>query len=196
MLGESEKKCSKCQDRKARIAFRISKCCNSLREEKERKLQMQLSLRKNGLTSLFKEIRVFEVVGLLQGSRRPLPPRKLRKMSEKGVPGAQRPKTSQKNFFFSGFGLVFDSFFDFFRAFSAPGRERLFRLFSEFSRERGLFDHCRRPTMSQGTHLFCPRWYRNLLGPPGPQLRKSRRRVSRGLRPWNLLRVWQKSRQD
>ena len=34
----------------------------SLREEKEGKLQMLLSLRKNGLNSLFKEVRVFKVV--------------------------------------------------------------------------------------------------------------------------------------
>ena len=33
----------------------------SLREETEGKLQMLLSLRKNGLTSLFKEVRVFKV---------------------------------------------------------------------------------------------------------------------------------------
>ena len=33
----------------------------SLREEAEGKLQMLLSLRKNGLTSLFKEVRVFKV---------------------------------------------------------------------------------------------------------------------------------------
>ena len=32
----------------------------SLREETEGKLQMLLSLRKNGLTSLFKEVRAFE----------------------------------------------------------------------------------------------------------------------------------------
>ena len=36
----------------------------SLREETEGKLQMLLSLRKNGLTSLFKEVRVFKVVVL------------------------------------------------------------------------------------------------------------------------------------
>ena len=34
----------------------------SLREEIEGKLQMLLSLRKNGLTSLFKEVRVFKVL--------------------------------------------------------------------------------------------------------------------------------------
>ena len=34
----------------------------SLREEREGKLQMLLSLRKNGLTSLFKEVRVFKVL--------------------------------------------------------------------------------------------------------------------------------------
>ena len=34
----------------------------SLREETEGKLQMPLSLRRNGLTSLFKEVRVFKVV--------------------------------------------------------------------------------------------------------------------------------------
>ena len=32
----------------------------SLREETEGKIQMLLSLRKNGLTSLFKEVRVFK----------------------------------------------------------------------------------------------------------------------------------------
>ena len=35
----------------------------SLREETEGILQMLLSLRKNGLTSLFKEVRVFKVYG-------------------------------------------------------------------------------------------------------------------------------------
>ena len=34
----------------------------SLREETEDKLQMLLSLRKNCLTSLFKEVRVFKVI--------------------------------------------------------------------------------------------------------------------------------------
>ena len=33
----------------------------SLREEKEGKLQMRLSPRKSGLTSVFKEVRVFKV---------------------------------------------------------------------------------------------------------------------------------------
>ena len=33
----------------------------SLREETEGKLQMPLSLRRNGLTSLFKDVRVFKV---------------------------------------------------------------------------------------------------------------------------------------
>ena len=36
----------------------------SLREEREGKRQMLLSLRKNGLTSLFKEVRVFKVGGV------------------------------------------------------------------------------------------------------------------------------------
>ena len=35
----------------------------SLREEREAKLQMLLSLRKNALTSLFKEVRVFKDIG-------------------------------------------------------------------------------------------------------------------------------------
>ena len=35
----------------------------SLREETGGKLQVLLSLRKNGLTSLFKEVRVFKVLG-------------------------------------------------------------------------------------------------------------------------------------
>ena len=34
---------------------------SSLREETEGKLQMLVSLRKSGLTSLFKEVRVFKV---------------------------------------------------------------------------------------------------------------------------------------
>ena len=34
----------------------------SLREETESKFQMLLSLRKNGLTSLFKEVRVFKAL--------------------------------------------------------------------------------------------------------------------------------------
>ena len=39
----------------------------SLREETEGKLQMLLSLRKNGLTSLFKEVRVFKECGEVFG---------------------------------------------------------------------------------------------------------------------------------
>ena len=38
----------------------------SLREETEGKLQMLLSLRKNGLTSLFKEVRVFKVLNFVE----------------------------------------------------------------------------------------------------------------------------------
>ena len=41
----------------------------SLREETEGKLQMLLSLRKNGLTSLFKEVRVFKV-SLVWGAKK------------------------------------------------------------------------------------------------------------------------------
>ena len=41
----------------------------SLREETEGKPQMLLSPRKNGLTSLFKEVRVFKVAGSSAGLR-------------------------------------------------------------------------------------------------------------------------------
>ena len=45
----------------------------SLREETERKLQMLLSLRKNGLTSLFKEVRVFKVANFGRLSAKEMP---------------------------------------------------------------------------------------------------------------------------
>ena len=49
--------------RKAKIYFSLQdlQMLLSLREETEGKLQMLLSPRKNGLTSLFKEVRVFKV---------------------------------------------------------------------------------------------------------------------------------------
>ena len=56
----------------------------SLREETEGKLQMLLSLRKNGLTSLFKEVRAFKVLSL-----RPEPP-------FTGVSGPSGPKIAKK----------------------------------------------------------------------------------------------------
>ena len=87
---------------------------------------------------------VWDIVGLLQGSKRPLP-RKPRKKSEKGVRGASRPRGQKKTRKEAGFRL-------FFGLFQPRGREAPktpFQLFSGFSRERGLSDPCRRPTMSQ-----------------------------------------------
>ena len=99
------------------------------------------------------------------GVKRPFPG-KLKKKSEKGFPGPLGPgvkkgskKTIKRLFFkfFSGFWLVFDSFFDFFGGYVDPGaespRQPLFRLFSEFSREKA-FDSCRWPTISQSEGLF------------------------------------------
>ena len=95
------------------------------------------------------------------GPKRPLP-RKPRKKSEKGFPGPQgggSKNSKNDNFLFSGFLLVFDSFSSFF----SPGAERPGNPFSDCFRDflgRGLFDPCRRPTMSQ--HL--PQSYlKNLL---------------------------------
>ena len=51
VFGDNELKCSKCSDRKAKIAVRTLQMLQSLREETEGKFQMLLSLRKNGLTS-------------------------------------------------------------------------------------------------------------------------------------------------
>ena len=94
-----------------------------------------------------------DIVGLLQESKRPLP-RKLRKKSEKGFPGPLGPgveeKKSQKkvekrvendyfsSFFrvFVSFSTLFPTFFEFFDPGAERPREPLFRLFSEFSRER------------------------------------------------------------
>ena len=53
------------------IARQDLEMLSSLREETEGKLQMLLSLRKKGLTSLFKEVRVFKERGLF--SRIPKP---------------------------------------------------------------------------------------------------------------------------
>ena len=60
VFEDKELKCSKCYDRKAKIAFRISKCCNRQEKKERESSKMLLSLRKNGLTSLFKEVRVFK----------------------------------------------------------------------------------------------------------------------------------------
>ena len=95
-----------------------------------------------------------DIVGLLQESKRPLP-RKLRKKSEKGFPGplglgvkkpekklktSQRPGKNLKIVMFDSFSRIFD-----------PGakrpREPLSDIFQSFL-ERGLYDSCRRPTMS------------------------------------------------
>ena len=93
-----------------------------------------------------------DIVGLLQESKRPLPG-KLRKKSEKGIPGASRPrgrknpKKSIFQVFFSSFRPVFQPFFDSFFELSRPGNP-----FSDFFGSflgRGLFDSCRRPTMSR-----------------------------------------------
>ena len=82
-------------------------------------------------------------------SKRPLP-RKLRKKSEKGIPGPLGPraeKNSNKSRKWQFFIFLFfcPSFFD-------PGAERpwelLFGLFWEFPKERP-FDPCKRPAMSQ-----------------------------------------------
>ena len=60
VFGDSEPKCSKCYDRKAKMALDLE-TLESLRAETEGKLHMLASPRKPGPTSLFKEVRVFKV---------------------------------------------------------------------------------------------------------------------------------------
>ena len=108
--------------------------------------------------ALFKS---WNTVGLLQGSRRPLP-RKLRKKSEKEfpVPGSKKlkksrerererervenePKTPKK--------YLKNHHFDSFSSFFSPGQRGPGNPFSGFSRYflgKGLVDPCKRPTMS------------------------------------------------
>ena len=88
-----------------------------------------------------KEHKDWDIVGLLQGSKRPLP-RKPRKKVRKGVAGASRPrgqkssKTSRKMTILQAFLRVFGSFSTLFRAFSREAPVTPFRSFSGFSRER------------------------------------------------------------
>ena len=86
---------------------------------------------------------LWDIIGLLQGSKRPLP-RKLRKMSENGFPGPLGPgiKNAQKESKITIFQVFFGSL-ALFRLFSSvfdPKAERpqepLFRPSSEFSRKR------------------------------------------------------------
>ena len=64
VFGDNELNCSKSYDRKAKLAFRTSKCCNrQVPGRTEGKFQMLVSPRNNGLTSLFKEVRPFFNVG-------------------------------------------------------------------------------------------------------------------------------------
>ena len=107
-----------------------------------------------------KTLRISDIVGLLQGSERPLPKPPPKKKVREGLPGASRPlpakarkrvenepKTREKkNGINSHFVDSFSSFFD------PRGREAPATPFRTFLRGflgRGLFDHCRRPTLSQ-----------------------------------------------
>ena len=71
------------------------------------------------------------------------------------APGSKKPEKESKMTIFSSFFRVFGPFSTFFRLFLSffdPGAERPRNPFSDFFRSflgRGLFDSCRRPTMSQ-----------------------------------------------
>ena len=96
-----------------------------------------------------------DIVGLLQESKRHLP-RKLRKKIWKRSKKTEiESKTTIFQVFFSSFRLIFN-FFDFVWALSRPGPRGPGNFFSDFFRSflgRGLFDSCRRPTMSQSYRL-------------------------------------------
>ena len=133
----------------------------SLREETKGKLQMLLSLRKNGLTSLFKEVRVFEVIhsslhhrniprGKTSGPCRPSTAvsrpsgPKTTKKSPKSLPrpsGPESQKTPEKDENKGIFRGFFD-FFGYFRGlFCRPPKRRFSRLFWDFG-PRGPGDSC------------------------------------------------------
>ena len=112
------------------------------------------------LLERFLDVTIWDIIGHLQGSKRPLP-RKLRKKFEKGLPGPLGPRAKKQLEkeskvtifrFFGGLQLVFDSLSTFFRAYCDPGAERpwqpLFRFFWSFS-GKGLFGPCRWLTRSQ-----------------------------------------------
>ena len=62
-MGDNELECSKCCDRKDKIAFRTSKYGNRYgKKQTANSIQMLLSPRKNGLDSLFKEVAVFKAL--------------------------------------------------------------------------------------------------------------------------------------
>ena len=106
----------------------------------------------------------WDIVGLLQRSKKAPCIEKLWKKSGKGVHGASRRrgwKNSKKSrkwlffqVFFRVFWLVFRLFFDFFRVVltpvpRGPGKPLFQTFFRSFSREGALFDPSKRPTMSQ-----------------------------------------------
>ena len=93
--------------------------------------------------------------------KRPFPGKLQKKTSEKGFagplgPGVKKARKRVENDYFSrvffGFSARCRLVFDFFWGYVDPGaespRQTLFRLFSEFSREKA-FDSCRWPTISQ-----------------------------------------------
>ena len=60
VFGDNELKCSNYYNRKAGRAYRTSKNAVIAKGRTEGKLQMKFSPGKNGLTSLFKEVRLFK----------------------------------------------------------------------------------------------------------------------------------------
>ena len=69
MFGDNGLKCSKCYDRKAKVAFRTSKCCDPEGRSKGKTPKNGLDSGLNsGLDSLFKEVRLFK--GLLACRKR------------------------------------------------------------------------------------------------------------------------------
>ena len=64
----------------------------SLREETEGKLQMLLSIRQNGLTSLFKEVRVVKVCATRVRARSPRGPSRTEKSTESKFHYGQRKR--------------------------------------------------------------------------------------------------------
>ena len=140
-----------------------------------------------------------DIVGLLQESKRPLP-KKLRTKVRKGVPGASRPRGRrsskkvekklkkgrklEKNLKNSHFRLFFGVFRP--RGREAPGTP--FRTFFRSFLGRGLFDSCRRPTMSQRkgpkTPRFCKFWG---AGGGGPNLAVSTPKEEWSVNGWHYL---------
>ena len=125
------------------------------------------------------------MVGLLQGSKRSLP-RRVRKESEKGFPGlsAAGPKKLERESKMTIFQVFFRVFGSFRLEFFDPGAETrgpLFRLFSDFPRGRGLFDPCRRLTITKVNKEKTTQYQKDAPG------KKTSRKAAPAQEPANLM---------